>query len=1500
MTKRGESKQAAGAQEVQPPQPLACEQRASFISRVTIGWLDGLLLTGYRRPLSPDDMPEIREDALTAPVCEKFLAAWAEERKRPKPSLYRVIWRVHKHTLVWTGLAQLLYFGAAVANPMIMREVLMFLMLPNGERWRGYMLALALFLLPLCGSLLNQHSLLANARVGMVLRSALSAGIYRKALVLDNGARQSSTAGQIVNLMATDCQRFAEVSFMIHLTWVAPIVVAAVMALLLAVIGWQALVGVGVMLLLFPVNGFIAARTQSLRTRQTKLSDERIRTTNEILQGIRVIKFYAWEGFFREKMDALRAAECRLLLSQANLRALMMFFLVGTPALVSLATFVTFALTSGEMTPDRVFTCLSLFAVLRFPLSFLPMVIAIVVQTRVAIRRLGDFLLLPEMEIPDRSLAPGEAPSARIHGGEFAWDAPPPGTEKEKEKEGAGPAGGSPQKRSRRGRREAQAPRAGGGAEKGGPGQQANGHPAEEAKGEGKEAGAGVPAGPTLRGIDFEAGAGQLVAVVGPVGSGKSSLLSALLGDIRRRAGSVRVAGRVAYVAQQAWIVNATLKENVLFGERLDERRYRETIAACALDRDIAVLPAGHETEIGEKGINLSGGQKQRVSLARAVYADADVYLFDDPLSAVDPHVGRHLFEKCICGALRGKTRVLVTNQLHYLAAADAIYVLKEGRLAEAGTYHQLMLAQGPFAELMAAYGHGEEEGEGAEAGEEAGAGGRGRAPSATAQGAPTGIDCVTIEVDGEGAPGPAPGPGREAAGGSRKAEGGSKRPASAAPKEARDGTLVHAEERATGHVAWAVYRAYFDAAGGMLVSTVVLLLYLLAQAMQAGNDVWLSVWTGRQIQPDPGHNFYVGIYGAFGGAFAVAGLLRAFAFARVSVVASKALYHGMLARVLRAPMSFFDTTPIGRILNRFSKDTDQIDQFLAVSADQAIVTALGLVAVVGVISGYLPWMLLAFVPLGALYYYIQRFYRRTSTELQRLESVSKSPVYTHFSETLSGVSTIRAYGAQPQVVERNDVRTDVNNRSYYILQVANRWLGLRLDLLGATALFLVSLLCVSGRETGINPGTAGLVISYSMNVTQVLSWCVRMSTELEAKMNSVERVVEYSEIPSEAPAVVEGSRPPEGWPHHGRIQVERLVMRYREGLEPVLRGVSLDVRPGEKVGVVGRTGAGKSSLMLALFRLVEAAEGRVAIDATDIAAIGLADLRSRLAIIPQDPVLFSGTVRENLDPTGRAPEAELWEALELCQLRPLVESLPGRLDAKVAEAGENLSVGQRQLVCVARAVLRRPKVLVLDEATANIDVETDAVIQRTIRRQFASCTVLTIAHRLNTVMDADRILVLDRGQVAEFDSPAALLARPGSLLSGMVDQTGAAAARHLRRIANRESSVFDAHGHAYSAPSSPMSPAALETATRRTLSAAASVALKLAAVAEAPEAEAAASARPSGEGSASGGLEGGAAVAVFSMESSGEAGSEEGSAASHGSGAPEAPDHEHDHEDPR
>ncbi|XP_074870252.1 ATP-binding cassette sub-family C member 3 isoform X2 [Carettochelys insculpta] len=874
---------------------------------------------------------------------------------------------------------------------------------------------------------------------------------------------------------------------------------------------------------------------------------------------------------------------------------------------------------------------------------------------------------------------------------------------------------------------------------------------------------------PSLKNINLMVPSGSLVAIVGHVGCGKSSLVSALLGEMEKLEGQVAVKGSVAYVPQQAWIQNATLKDNILFGQQYNEQKYQSVLEACALKTDLEVLPGGDYTEIGEKGINLSGGQRQRVSLARAVFSNADVYLLDDPLSAVDSHVAKHIFDHVIGpeGALKGKTRVLVTHGITFLPQVDQIVVLVDGKISETGSYQELLKQNGAFADFLRTYAPDEDlqeeeltmlEDEEVLLAEDTLSNHTDLADN----------EPVTNEVRKQFL--------RQLSVISSDRECPSKmstrrrvceKKAVEPPLQKNlNTTLIQAETAETGRVKLSVFWQYMKAVG-VVTSLVICFLYICQNAAAIGANVWLSDWTNEPVINGTQQNtsMRLGVYAALGLLQGLIVLLSSFTLAMGGIGAACKLHAVLLENKFRTPQSFFDTTPTGRIINRFSKDIYVIDEVLPPTILMFLGTFFTSASTVIVIIASTPLFAVVIIPLAVVYFFVQRFYVGTSRQLKRLESISRSPIYSHFSETITGTSVIRAYGRGNSFISVNDSKVDENQKSYYLNIVSNRWLGVRIEFIGNCVVFFAALFAVLGRNN-LNAGLVGLSVSYALQVTMSLNWMVRMTSDLETNIVAVERVKEYSETETEAPWIIEDKRPPGDWPTQGEVEFVDYSVRYRKGLDLVLEDLNLRVKGGEKIGIVGRTGAGKSSMTLSLFRILEAANGEIRIDGVRISEIGLHDLRSKITIIPQDPVLFSGTLRINLDPFNKYSEDEIWKALELSHLKRFVSSQPGMLEYECSEGGENLSVGQRQLVCLARALLRKTRILVLDEATAAIDLETDNLIQMTIRTQFDGCTVLTIAHRLNTIMDYTRILVLDKGTIAEFDTPSNLIASRGIFYS--------------------------------------------------------------------------------------------------------------------------------------
>uniref|UniRef100_A0A672I1S6 ATP-binding cassette, sub-family C (CFTR/MRP), member 3 n=1 Tax=Salarias fasciatus TaxID=181472 RepID=A0A672I1S6_SALFA len=1179
--------------------------------------------------------------------------------------------------------------------------------------WWGYTLAFLMFFTALLQTIILHHHFQYCFVTGMNVRTAVIGAIYRKALVITNAAKRSSTVGEVVNLMSVDAQRFMDLTTFLNMLWSAPLQIVLALYFLWQNLGPSVLAGVAVMVMLIPFNAVIAMKTRAFQVEQMQHKDARIKLMNEILNGIKVLKLYAWEDSFREKVLAIRQKELNVLRKTAYLGALSTMAWTSAPFLVALTSFAVYVTVdeNNVLDAEKAFVSLSLFNILRFPLNMLPQVISSIVQASVSLKRIQSFLSHDELD-PD-SVDRKNTAAVTVVNGKFTWAKEDP---------------------------------------------------------------------PVLHSINVMVPQGSLLAVVGHVGCGKSSLISALLGEMEKLEGEISIQGSVAYVPQQAWIQNATLRDNILFGKPYDEQKYCCVLDACALTPDLQVLPGGDMTEIGEKGINLSGGQRQRVSLARALYSDADVYLLDDPLSAVDAHVAKHIFDNLIGpeGVLKGKTRILVTHGISFLPQVDNIVVMVDGRVSEMGSYQELLQQNGAFAEFLRTYALEDlvEEDEATGRASCSMLHANGHMLMAACQLAPGYSDVKfkhpallrrQISIISSDSDNLRPRSVRRHGCSQRKAaESQDKKK----PPEMEK--LIQAEAAETGRVKTKVYLEYARAVGPVL-SVLICFLYGCQSAASIGANIWLTQWTNDAATNQTKEHVHmrVGVYAALGIAQGVLVMMSSFTLAMGNIGAARQLHFNLLDNKMRTPQSFFDTTPIGRLMNRFSKDIYVIDEALPATVLMFLFTFFVSLSTMIVIISTTPIFAVVIVPLAFLYIFVQRFYVATSRQLKRLESVSRSPIYSHFSETITGCSVIRAYGRHSAFVLMSDFRVDENQKSYYPGIVSNRWLGVRIEFIGNCIVLFAALFAVTGKDS-LNPGLVGLSVSYALQVTMSLNWMVRMTSDLETNIVAVERVKEYSETTTEAPWEVEDKKPPPEWPTAGNVEFNDYSVRYREGLDLVLKGLTLSVKGGEKIGIVGRTGAGKSSMTLSLFRLLEAAAGEITIDQVKIAEIGLHDLRSKLTIIPQEPVLFSGTLRMNLDPFDRYSDEEVWKALEHSHLHRFVSNQPSKLELECSEGGENLSVGQRQLVCLARALLRKTRILILDEATAAIDLETDDLIQSTIRTQFEDCTVFTIAHRLNTIMDYTRVLVLDKGQIAEFDTPSNLIAQRG-IFYGMAKDAGLA-----------------------------------------------------------------------------------------------------------------------------
>ncbi|KAH9989856.1 metal resistance protein YCF1 [Russula vinacea] len=1266
--------------------------------------------------------PEFQSPLLTANV----FSVWCK-------SLWTALFASYGGPFAFAACLKLLQDSLAFLQPQLLRLFLSFISSYQSARLsgisdhlapsavEGISIATIMFLTAMVQSIILHQYFQRCFETGMRVRAGLVAVIYQKALILSNDER-GKASGDIVNLMSVDASRLQDLCTYGLMFLSAPFQVTLAFVSLYNLLGWSAFVGVGIMVFSVPLNTVIANFLKNLQVKQMKSKDKRARLMSELLANVRSIKLYAWEHAFLRRVLLVRNEEELKMLRKIGIYSAMNTALwAGIPLLVAFSSFATAAaISSRPLTSDIIFPAISLFMLLQFPLAMIAMLTNQAIEGLVSARRLKAFLDGDELQLDARdvrlnpNLVAGDV-VLEIKDGEFNWS---------------------------------------------------------------KEA----PT-PTIEGINLVARKGELTGIVGRVGAGKSSLLSAIIGDMRRLEGKVTLYGTVAYAPQNPWLMGASIRDNVLFSHEYDEAFYNLVLDACALRQDLELFPNGDLTEVGEKGILLSGGQRARVSLARAVYARADLVLLDDVLSAVDSQVARHVFDQVIGprGLLATKARILVTHSVSFLSKFDHLVYLRRGIIIESGSYASLAGEKGShFYKLI--HGHGHTSGSASSGSVTPFWNGEGSTPSASSSHGEE--DILTeekIDTLGEKL--------------TRKKSFGRAvvAPVTSQTTKASSGGLSE-EQSAKGRVKAHVYWSYIEAASKTGFAFFILVT-ILQQTLQIFGTFALKHWSegNRESGENRSAVKYLWAYGLFSLSATMLNTVGSILMLVLcSLRSSKHLHDAMLNSVIRAPLTFFELTPTGRILNLFTKDTNVVDQALARVIQFVFRTLAASVGIIVVIGSSFPPFLIAIVPLGWMYSRFMTYYLATSRELQRLNAVSRSPIISWFSESLSGLSTIRAFNHQAIFTEINERRVDRNQMCYLPSTSVNRWLAVRLEFIGASIIYISSLLAVGALITsGVDAGLVGLVISYALNTTSSLNWLVRSASEVEQNIVSVERMLQYIELKPEAPYEVpehiqkaHGRRM--GWWNSGAflwrvdaIQYQRPLsrnysLRYRPELDLVLKNISMTLYPGEKIGICGRTGAGKSSLLLALFRILEPAEGTILIDGVDTTKIGLHDLRSAMTIVPQSPDLFEGTVRENIDPVGEYQDADIWEALKQAHLKEYVESLPEGLDAPVREGGSSLSAGQRQLICFARALLRKTKILVLDEATSAVDLETDKAIQEIIRgTQFKHTTILTIAHRLNTIMDSDRILVLDAGKVAELDTPNNLLAKPNSAFRSLAIEAG-------------------------------------------------------------------------------------------------------------------------------
>ncbi|KAJ7746385.1 ABC protein [Mycena metata] len=1348
---------------------------ASLLSQLTYTWITPMMVLGYQRTLQATDLWKVGPEQEAGYLSEKLDAAWQRRveaaakwnadldagRVGP-PVLTRFVWSIKalaggteyrnrraasekrwrevdgrkEASLAWAMndvLGHLFWYGGAfkvlgdtaqLMGPILVKAIINFAKARAAARTagtvlpsigRGIGMSCGLICVVIMASVFQHQFFWRSMTTGVLARAALTSSIYKRGVRLTGKARTTLTNSDIINHVSTDISRI-DVCAQWFVPWTAPIQVTICLIILLTQLGPSALSGFSLFVIVIPLSERIMARQLKIRAKSMKFTDRRAKMLLEVLGSMRVVKYFCYEVPFLKRIFEIRQRELRGIQKIQHAQSANIALAFSLPVLASTLAFVTYTSVTAGFDIAIIFSSFSLFQLLRQPMMFLPRALSNIADAQNALRRLTLAFHAEVLTDVAFKIDPEQKFALDVRNVSFEWES----ASKDRDAK-----------------------------------------PETKASAKLKEADIESQDDQPFRiqNVDMCIPRGTLAGVVGRVGSGKSSLMQGLIGEMRCTGGEFSFGGQVAYCPQTAWIQNASLRDNVLFGRPFDSDRYWGIMETACLLPDLQLLPDGDLTEIGEKGkfVNLSGGQKQRVNIARALYYNADVVILDDPLSAVDANVGKSLFHNAILGLIQqGKTVILVTHALHFLSQCDYIYTVEGGRISEHGSYQALLDKKGEFARLDKEFGGGIVEAESDE-------------------------NLITVTVTVEDL---------------------KVKSARAAGTGKIEGKLITKEKRTTGSVSWKIYGSYIKAGRGYITVPCILLAVLGMQGCQLSNSYTLIWWQANTFNRP--FSFYQSLYAALGVSQSTFTFLMGVGIDFLSMNAAKNLHHDSVHNILFAPMSFFDTIPMGRIIGVFGKDIDsaQFSSFFTftLTTYAFVMVMSNMSSAIILISVLEHYFIIAAVLIAFGYSYFAAFYRASAREMKRLDAMLRSVLYAHLSESLTGLPTIRSYGEIPRFIERNKYYIDLENRALFLTVTNQRWLAIRLDACGAMMVFTVAIFAVIG-VSGISPAQIGLVLTYTTQLTQMCSMVTRQSAELENYMNSVERgtrVVHYSRteiIPQEAAYESDKDhKPPPDWPNRGVVEFKNVEMSYRPGLPNVLHGISLNIKPGEKIGVVGRTGAGKSSLALTLLRYAYHSHPTPTLihivselwnTQAQSSSTRLKDLRARISIIPQDPTLFSGTVRSVLDPFGRYDDARLWDALRRSFLvdsgssTPISALDPGEiprhridLDTVVEIDGANLSVGERSLLSLARALVKDSKVVILDEATASVDLETDHKIQSTIQTQFKENTLLCIAHRLRTIISYDRILVLEAGRIAEFDTPPTLFNRPDSIFRTLCEKS--------------------------------------------------------------------------------------------------------------------------------
>ncbi|KAI8896818.1 P-loop containing nucleoside triphosphate hydrolase protein [Globomyces pollinis-pini] len=1283
---------------------------------LTLNWITPILKKGKLHPLENDDLYELQQKDKAEAISVHFDPFWNEFKayqanpNLPAPSFVKHMLIMILWPILGVNIFSALEILISIIQPKVLQQFLLFIE-PGSQATilgnNGYYISILLFAMQFLQANFHSLSQTINRRVVQILRTAIVGAVYEKSLRLSPRARGTFSEGKIMNMVNQDINNILFAPQMFSMAWTVPLQLIMSLILLGGLIGASLWSSIAALVVIGGISMGVGPKIGHAFNGWFMGADDRIGTIREMLYGIKVIKYQAMEDFFRKKIAEKRLVQVLSLREVALFLGFVQGLGMVSPVILTVVTFTVYSL-GTPLTSSVVFPSLTYFNALVNPLMILGMLMGELPTTIKSIQRVSEFLLAEEGSSTDDSPATEMDSKVAVQLENVTWrweESKAEGEEdkKDQEKESAD------QKDEK---------------EKEGKASDKENEADEEPNQE-------VDAF-HLRDLTLSVDKGTLVGICGSIGSGKSTFFSGLIGDCRKVNGISTIFGKIAFCSQQPWILTGTVEKNITFNLPKDDKKLQRVIEVCGLASDLAMFSDGVNTKIGESGVNLSGGQKARISLARALYFDADIYLLDDPIAALDAQVGREVFSNAIQSYLADKTVFLITHQLHYMQQVERVLVFADGKIVEDGSFTELNGKEGGLLqEMLSKYRFDDEVEEVKEKSKKE--------------------SDEDLDNDEEGV------------------------------------DIIEAEEKAEGSVKLHVYKRYLNAIGSIWIQLPIYITCTLTLLGMVGAPLWLARWTGDLDESK--NTFYLWGYAIIGSFYAASQIIFLMCAIFASIRASNFFHDNAINGLLRAPLQFFEANPIGRIINRLSNDVQSLDLGLVSVVMSFLLSAFSVFTSVVMIVQANYYFILLFVALLAIFYSIFQLYQPGNRDIKRINSIMKSPLDSHVSETLAGVSTVRAFKSETSFIEKERILMDESQAPNYIYFSLQIWLQYRLSILSSLVTFSIVLFAsISNDRTAAFSATIGLALTYSSLLSFNLSQFLLSLGNGEAEMNSVERLDYYgTKLPVEAPLECESDPAEDVWPTEGAIEIKNLELAYPSRPDySVIKNLSLKINAGEKIGVVGRTGSGKSTLVTALFRIMEAKSGSILIDNLDISKIGLFTLRTRMQIIPQDPILFKGTIRSNLDYSSRFSDAQLWEALEYSGLKEFVKGLTGQLESAIEANGENLSVGQRQLICLSRSILLKPKVLIMDEATASVDGESDTLIQNAINEHFGGSTIISIAHRLNTIAEFDRILVLDDGNLAEFDTPFNLLSIPTSIFSELANASGPANAEVILELAKK------------------------------------------------------------------------------------------------------------------